>query len=457
MGEPRLRPARPFGPWPARGAPSRHAAAQASRPHAASLSRRSFRVPQSKHSAPRASSPCHSLCWRLWPHRACVTCACRRFKFDMRVYAAATCLDPLRLYVFPDGLARLATEPYSSDKADLRQGSCLRLPCDWLQCRCADCEVQWACHCGCRCQAVWLVLLPVGVMRHLGLGSAWALGRLAGAALSAVPLAARAAASAACTSPTTPSTRRAPSLLAARGSRAAARRRVSCEFVFLLCGCWVVGGAVSPAGRCIRGCRVRPLCRTPPATTMHHYAPLALDIFHNVLQPYQGVGRGARPATEPVSEEERFSKPHCGRCLRPVPESRNHKELNKDAWSWICNVCNEELRACGRQDRKAVWDCPTAAEGLRGCMCCCEPKQAPKALAQPSHSPSPHQPQWARASVLARFGLPRAGTAPAAPYVWGRAHGPRLGPAASRTRRGAAATETHTRLTAPLVVSCSLA
>ncbi|PNH10587.1 Tubulin polyglutamylase TTLL13 [Tetrabaena socialis] len=42
------------------------------------------------------------------------------FKFDMRVYAAATCLDPLRLYVFPDGLARLATEPYSSDKADLR-------------------------------------------------------------------------------------------------------------------------------------------------------------------------------------------------------------------------------------------------------------------------------------------------------------------------------------------------
>ncbi|GLI70118.1 hypothetical protein VaNZ11_014924 [Volvox africanus] len=41
------------------------------------------------------------------------------FKFDMRVYAAATCLDPLRLYVFPDGLARLATEPYSADKANL--------------------------------------------------------------------------------------------------------------------------------------------------------------------------------------------------------------------------------------------------------------------------------------------------------------------------------------------------
>ncbi|GFR40319.1 hypothetical protein Agub_g857 [Astrephomene gubernaculifera] len=41
------------------------------------------------------------------------------FKFDMRVYAAATCLDPLRLYVFPDGLARLATEPYSADRAQL--------------------------------------------------------------------------------------------------------------------------------------------------------------------------------------------------------------------------------------------------------------------------------------------------------------------------------------------------
>ena len=42
------------------------------------------------------------------------------FKFDMRVYAAATCLDPLRLYVFEDGLARLATEQYSADKADLK-------------------------------------------------------------------------------------------------------------------------------------------------------------------------------------------------------------------------------------------------------------------------------------------------------------------------------------------------
>ncbi|KXZ45141.1 TTL8 protein [Gonium pectorale] len=48
------------------------------------------------------------------------------FKFDMRVYAAATCLDPLRLYVFPDGLARFATEPYSADKADL-SNRCMHL------------------------------------------------------------------------------------------------------------------------------------------------------------------------------------------------------------------------------------------------------------------------------------------------------------------------------------------
>ncbi|KAG1655472.1 hypothetical protein FOA52_008666, partial [Chlamydomonas sp. UWO 241] len=44
-------------------------------------------------------------------------------KFDMRIYVTATCFDPLRVYVFSDGLARFAMGEYSQSKADLTDRS----------------------------------------------------------------------------------------------------------------------------------------------------------------------------------------------------------------------------------------------------------------------------------------------------------------------------------------------
>jgi hypothetical protein len=96
----------------------------------------------------------------------------------------------------------------------------------------------------------------------------------------------------------------------------------------------------------------------------------AYHLFHT-WPPFQGVGRGARPAAPRVSEEERTAKPHCGRCMSAAVS--HHKAVNEGATYRICMDCYFEWRASGEQDSKEVWECPSAAQGKSDCLCSCAP------------------------------------------------------------------------------------
>ena len=45
----------------------------------------------------------------------------RGYKYDLRLYVLVTSFDPVKIYLFKDGLVRLATVPYSTSKASLKQ------------------------------------------------------------------------------------------------------------------------------------------------------------------------------------------------------------------------------------------------------------------------------------------------------------------------------------------------
>lgn len=45
----------------------------------------------------------------------------RGYKYDLRVYVLVTGMEPLKIYLFSEGLVRLATVPYTTNKSSLKQ------------------------------------------------------------------------------------------------------------------------------------------------------------------------------------------------------------------------------------------------------------------------------------------------------------------------------------------------
>ena len=41
-------------------------------------------------------------------------------QYDLRVYALVTCLNPLRVYLYQEGLVRFASEPFTLHRSKLR-------------------------------------------------------------------------------------------------------------------------------------------------------------------------------------------------------------------------------------------------------------------------------------------------------------------------------------------------
>ena len=42
-------------------------------------------------------------------------------KYDLRIYVAVTSFDPLKVYLFHEGLVRMATQEYSCAKSELKK------------------------------------------------------------------------------------------------------------------------------------------------------------------------------------------------------------------------------------------------------------------------------------------------------------------------------------------------